>query len=232
MPYFRRTLLYTLYALIGLLLAWQLYFFIQVVQLRNHNPATTALINIRLAETPEIQIHGKPQMVWQDYDTISPLLISAAVGAEDRAFMSHHGINFSGIKIAMQRNRQHGKRVSGASTITQQLAKNLFLSEEKTYTRKAQEAVIAVMMESVLSKRRILEIYLNVIEWGDGVFGAEAAAQYYFGISAHSLSKSQAALLAAIIASPRYYDRHRTTPRLDFKVIVIEGRIGRMEVPE
>lgn len=228
MPLLKRTVLYITLMLASLLLARQLWFLAGVIELRHHNPSQTALMAARIAEKPSVNINPH---LWLPYAEISPALVSATVGAEDRLFMQHHGINWAGIKIAMQRNAARGTVVSGGSTITQQLAKNIFLSEEKSYTRKAQEAVIALMMEAILSKRRILEIYLNVIEWGDGVFGAEAAAQYYFGVSARHLNKQQAALLAAIIAAPRYYDKHRNFPRLAFKTMVIERRIGRMQIP-
>ena len=121
--------------------------------------------------------------------------------------------------------------VAGGSTISQQLAKNLFLSGERTWWRKAQEAVITVMLETVMTKRRILEIYLNVIEWGNGVFGAEAAAQYHFGISAGELSAVQAAQLAAMVPSPRRYRPGTETPYLSMRTEIILSRMGAVAVP-
>ena len=121
--------------------------------------------------------------------------------------------------------------VAGGSTISQQLAKNLFLSGSRTPWRKAQEAVITVMLEAVMDKRRILEIYLNMIEWGEGVFGAEAASQHYFGVNAAALTAEQAARLAAIVPNPRFYDRNRATPWIEKKTAIILSRMGAAEVP-
>ena len=121
--------------------------------------------------------------------------------------------------------------VAGGSTISQQLAKNLFLSDEKTPWRKIEEAIITLMLENVMSKRSILEIYLNVIEWGNGVFGAEAATRYYYGVSASSLSAEQSARLAAMIPNPRYYDLNRNTPWLLKKTSIILGRMPSANVP-
>jgi monofunctional biosynthetic peptidoglycan transglycosylase len=121
--------------------------------------------------------------------------------------------------------------VAGASTISQQLAKNLFLSGERSWLRKGQEAIITWMLESTLSKRRILELYLNVAEWGDGVFGAEAAARYHFGVSAAALTPEQAAWLAVILPSPRRYERGRVTPYLAGRVATILGRMGAVHIP-
>ena len=128
------------------------------------------------------------------------------VAAEDAKFLDHEGFDWEAIQEAMRKNEKRGKVVAGASTISQQLAKNLFLSGSRSWLRKAQEAVITWMMERTLSKRRILEIYLNVAEWGEGVFGAEAAARHHFGVPAAALSVEQAAWLAAILPSPRRYD--------------------------
>ena len=134
--------------------------------------------------------------------------------AEDAKFTEHDGFDWEGIQRAMDKNQRRGRIVSGGSTITQQLAKNLFLSGERSAWRKAQEAAITAMLEAVMSKRRIFEIYLNVAEWGENVFGAEAAAQHYFGVKAADLSEDQAAHLAAMLPRPRYYDRNRDSAYL------------------
>jgi monofunctional biosynthetic peptidoglycan transglycosylase len=165
------------------------------------------------------------------YERISPHLKRAIVAAEDARFVDHEGFDWEAIEKAMEKNRRQGKVVMGASTISQQLAKNLFLSAEKTPWRKGQEALITVMIERVMDKRRILEIYLNVIEWGEGVFGAEAAARHYFGASAATLGPEQAARLAAIVPNPRYYDRNRSTAWIDRKTRIILARMPAAELP-
>ena len=131
------------------------------------------------------------------------------IAAEDMKFVDHEGFDWEGIQRAMEKNQKKGKAVAGGSTITQQLAKNLFLSGSRSYIRKGEEAIITLMLEAVLDKRRILELYLNVAEWGNGVFGAEAAARHYYGASAASLGPEQAARLAAMLPRPQFYDRNR-----------------------
>jgi monofunctional biosynthetic peptidoglycan transglycosylase len=131
----------------------------------------------------------------------------------------------------MEKNARRGQFVAGGSTISQQLAKNLFLSAERSMARKAQEAILTGMLEAVMSKRRILEIYLNVAEWGEGVFGAEAAARHYFGVSASMLSADQAARLAAMMPRPRYYDQHRGSPYLVQYTETIRARMVSAEIP-
>src|SRR5690606_24396587 len=150
---------------------------------------------------------------WAAYDTISPSLRRAVVAAEDDRFMGHYGFDWNGIQHAIERNRARGATHAGGSTISQQLAKNLFLSPSRSYLRKGQEALITLMLETTWSKRRILEVYLNVVEWGDGVFGAEAAAWRYYGINAARLGPAQAARLAVMLPNPRAYGAN-FTPRL------------------
>jgi monofunctional biosynthetic peptidoglycan transglycosylase len=145
--------------------------------------------------------------------------------------MTHHGFDWEAIQNAVERNRREGEIVIGASTITQQLAKNLFLSGQRSWWRKAQEAAIAGMLEVVMTKRRILEIYLNVIEWGDGVFGAEAAARHHFGITAAVLTPEQAARLAAMVPSPRRYRPGAETPYLARRTEAILSIMNSARVP-
>jgi monofunctional biosynthetic peptidoglycan transglycosylase len=147
------------------------------------------------------------------------------VVAEDAKFLDHEGFDWDAIQGALAKNQRKGRVVAGASTISQQLAKNLFLSGERSWLRKGQEAIITGMIEHTMSKRRILELYLNVAEWGDGVFGAEAAARHHFGIPASALGPEQAAWLAAILPSPRRYARGRTTPYIDGRVATILARM-------
>jgi monofunctional biosynthetic peptidoglycan transglycosylase len=147
------------------------------------------------------------------------------VVAEDAKFLDHEGFDWEAIQEALARNKQKGKVVAGASTISQQLAKNLFLSGERSWLRKGQEAIITWMIERTMSKRRILELYLNVAEWGEGVFGAEAAARYHFGVPASALNAEQGAWLAAILPSPRKYARGRSTPYIEGRAATILARM-------
>ena len=159
-----------------------------------------------------------------------PQLIARALAGDHRV-IDHEGFDWGGIQLALEKNQKKGRVVAGGSTITQQLAKNLFLSPSRSYWRKAEEAVITVMLEAMLDKERIFELYLNVIEWGSGVFGAEAAAQRYFGTSAAGMSAEQAARLAAMAPNPRFYERHPEAPGLRRKIGIIVARMPSAEVP-
>jgi monofunctional biosynthetic peptidoglycan transglycosylase len=168
---------------------------------------------------------------WVAYKNISPNLKRALIAAEDAKFVDHEGFDWEGIEKAYEKNLKKGKVVAGGSTISQQLAKNLFLSTKRTPWRKLEEAMITVMLESTMSKRRIFEIYLNVIEWGNGIFGAEAAARHYFGTSAKNLSSEQAAKLAAMVPNPRYYDKHQSARGLNRKTGIILHRMNSAAIP-
>ncbi|MDP1633712.1 MAG: monofunctional biosynthetic peptidoglycan transglycosylase, partial [Gallionellaceae bacterium] len=168
---------------------------------------------------------------WVDYGNISNHLKRALIVSEDAKFIDHEGFDWEGIAKAYEKNRKKGKVVAGGSTISQQLAKNLFLSTKRTPWRKGEEVLITLMLEAVMNKQRIFEIYLNVIEWGNGVFGAEAAAQHYFGVSAAQLSPEQAARLAAMVPNPRFYDRNREAPGMLKKTFVILERMPDAELP-
>ncbi len=165
------------------------------------------------------------------YAQISPQLGRAVIAAEDARFTSHEGVDWEAIEKAIDDNRSKGRVVRGGSTITMQLAKNLFLSGERSYVRKAQEVVITYMIEAVMSKRRILEIYLNVAEWGEGVFGAEAAARHYWNVPASQLGVTQAATLAAMLPRPRYFDRNRDSPLLARRVEFVQRWMGGVALP-
>jgi monofunctional biosynthetic peptidoglycan transglycosylase len=168
---------------------------------------------------------------WVPYARISRELKRAMIAAEDAKFVDHEGFDWDGIALALEKNQKKGRVVAGGSTITQQLAKNLFLSPSRSYVRKAEEAAITVLLEAMLPKERIFELYLNVIEWGNGVFGAEAAAQRYFGIPAAQLSAEQAARLAAMAPNPRFYERNPGAPGLNRKIGIIVARMPSAEVP-
>lgn len=188
------------------------------------------MMQARLAEMQSAPAaKGKPAKIdyrWVPMKKISRYLQRAIIASEDATFYSHEGFDWEGIKVAAEKNLKKGKIVAGGSTISQQLAKNLFLSTQRTPWRKGQEAIITVMLENSLSKQRIFEIYLNVIEWGDGVFGAEAAARHYFKKSAASLTPREAAWLAAIVPNPRYYDKNRAHRRAARKSNIILTRMA------
>ncbi|HUP97043.1 MAG TPA: monofunctional biosynthetic peptidoglycan transglycosylase [Usitatibacter sp.] len=215
----------------GIFLAVQLSFLARVWWWRDHNPGSTAFMEASLEKLRVKRSEAKLRHAWVPYDRISPHLKRAVVAAEDARFSEHEGFDWEAIEKALEKNRKKGKVVSGGSTISQQLAKNLFLSAERTPWRKGQEALITVMIEQLMDKRRILEIYLNVIEWGEGVFGAEAAARHYYGTSAASLGPEAAARLAAIVPNPRFYDRNRNTSWLMRKTQMILARMPAAELP-
>jgi len=218
-------------ALLAALLLYNLWIFGHIVYWRYYNPSASSFMTERLtvlkADDPEAELRQQ----WVPYERISANLKRAIVAAEDAKFVDHEGFDWDGIEAAFQKNLKQGRIVAGGSTISQQLAKNLFLSSKKTPWRKAEEAVITVMLETVMDKRRIFEIYLNVIEWGNGVFGAEAASHHYFRTSAAGLSSFQAAKLAAMVPNPRYYDDHRGARGLARKTRIIAARMRYADVP-
>lgn len=191
------TTLVLVLALLPLMLL-QLWYLGQVMLLRGDNPSSSANIQRALEQGPVKQY-------WQDYDDISDALIRAVVVAEDSNFVRHWGFDVRGIRHAIRVNREAGRAVAGGSTLTQQLAKNLFLSNERSYFRKAQEGMIAIMLEATLSKERILELYLNIAQWGHQIYGAEAAARHHFNTSAAELTPQQASQLAAMLPRPNVY---------------------------
>jgi len=178
----------------------------EVAVLAQTNPSTTALMEARAAQAREEGRTATPRWTWVPLVRMSPHLIRAVVVAEDATFFFHEGFAWEGIRDALWRDVQSGRLQRGGSTISQQLAKNLYLTADKTLTRKLKEALITRALEHRLTKKRILELYLNVVEWGNDVYGAEAAAQHHFGKSARDLTAEEAALLAAILPSPRSYD--------------------------
>ena len=227
----KRLLARALLALLLLVLLYQLWIFLHICWWNSHNPTSTAFMREQLAVLREKNPEAELKYQWRDYNQISNHLKRAVVASEDAKFMMHDGFDWEGIQKAYERNLKKGRIVAGGSSISQQLAKNLFLSTRRTPWRKLEEVVITVMLEAVMSKRRILEIYLNVIEWGNGVFGAEAAARHYYGTHAKHLSSYQAAKLAAMIPNPRYYDKHRSTRYLSRRTSTIQARMIQAEIP-
>ena len=198
---------------------------------QDHAPRETAFMAQRAAELRERQPKAALRYQFVPYERIAGNLKRAMIAAEDAKFIEHEGFDWDGIQDALEKNERRGRIVAGGSTITQQLAKNLFLSSSRSYWRKGEEAIITVMLETILTKRRIFELYLNVIEWGNGVFGAEAAARRYFGTSAAQLTPEQAARLAAMAPNPRFYERNPGAPGLTKKVRIIQARMQAADIP-
>lgn len=209
----------------------QLYFFVQIWWWVDHNPESTAFMDRQLAVLREKNPKAQLRQKWVPYDRISNNLKRAIIASEDSSFSGHEGIDWIAMQKAYEKNLKKGRVVAGGSTITQQLAKNLFLSGERSYLRKAQEVVLTYMLEFLMSKERIFEIYLNVVEWGVGVFGAEAAARHYYGVSAANLGAAQAARLAVMLPRPRFYDKYRGSPYLARRTDLILRRMNAAELP-
>jgi monofunctional biosynthetic peptidoglycan transglycosylase len=199
--------------------------------LATRNPTTTAWMEMRAREATAAGKSPRRVQRWVPYTRIAQNLKRAVLAAEDDAFFQHEGVDLEQLKTAIEQDLQKGRTPRGASTITQQLAKNLYLSPSRDPLRKLRELMIARRLETAMPKARIFEIYLNVIEWGDGIWGAEAAARTYFGTSAASLSREQAALLAGSIINPRLYSPARPPARLLRRQAIILGRMGGYEPP-
>jgi monofunctional biosynthetic peptidoglycan transglycosylase len=215
----------------GFVVLYQLWLLGHVWWWVDHNPETSAFMEDRLEVLQQDNPDAELRHRWVAYNQISPNLKRALIASEDAKFLDHDGFDWEGIQTAWEKNLKKGKVVAGGSTISQQLAKNLFLSGKRTPWRKLEEAIITVMMEQMMSKRRIFEIYLNVIEWGNGVFGAEAASRHYFRKSARNLDAAEAARLAAMVPNPRYFDKHRLDRKLMRKARIIQRRMYYAEYP-
>lgn len=217
--------------LIAWLLLYQLWIFIHICWWIKFNPSSSAFMQDQLEMIQQKNPDAELKHKWVSYQKISNHLKRAVIASEDAKFVDHEGVDWEAIQKAYEKNLKKGKIVGGGSTISQQLAKNLFLSSKRTPWRKVQELVITYMLEAVLDKRRIFEIYLNIIEWGNGVFGADAAARHYFKTSAASLSSYQAARLAVMIPNPRFYDAHKSTSYLNKRTGTIQARMRFAEIP-
>jgi monofunctional glycosyltransferase len=199
--------------------------------LRTSPPETTAFIELRAREARRKRQEPKRVQRWMPYARISPQLKRAVLVSEDARFWQHEGIDFEQLKESMEVNIERLEFARGASTITQQLAKNLYLSPSKNPIRKLRELLIARRLEAELTKQRILELYLNVIEWGDGIYGVDAAARTYFGKSAADLGPQESALLAGAISNPRVFDPAHPSARLRRRQQMILGRMGAVTPP-
>lgn len=222
--------LHILALLIFALVIYQLWIYYQVIRFGQHAPEETGVMAQRLDEMEAAGKKLKIDYRWVPISRISRHLQRAVIVSEDSKFYQHNGFDWEGIQDALEANLEKGEIVRGGSTISQQLAKNLFLSTKRTPWRKGEEVIATVMLEQSLEKKRILELYLNVIEWGDGIFGAEAAARHYFGKPAAKLTPREAAWLAAIVPNPRYYDKKRSTRHIKRKTNIILARMGRKPV--
>jgi monofunctional biosynthetic peptidoglycan transglycosylase len=222
---------YTLGVLFIALLLYQGWFAAHIWYWVGHNPTSTSFMQARLERMRETNPGASLKQRWVSYGRISEQLKRAVIVAEDAKFSEHDGFDWEGIQKAMEKNQRRGRVVAGGSTISQQLAKNLFLSGEKNLWRKGEEAVITSMLELIMDKERIFEIYLNVAEWGEGVFGAEAAARHYYNTSAANLSAEQAARLAAMLPRPLYYERNRDSEFLQRYSETIRARMPSAQLP-
>jgi monofunctional glycosyltransferase len=227
----RKILLWLIVVTFTVVLAVQAYFFLQIWWWVDHNPESTSFMRHQLILMQQKNPKARLQQKWVPYERISNHLKRAIIASEDSNFSEHEGVDWEALQKAYEKNARKGKIVAGGSTITQQLAKNLFLSGERSYLRKAQEFIITYMLEFLMDKERIFEIYLNVVEWGNGVFGAEAAAQHYYGMPAASLGPAQAAQLAVMLPNPRFFDRNRGSGYLAKRTNVILRRMGAAELP-
>lgn len=217
----------TLLILVSLFLLIQLWIFSSLAWWRTQPVQSTMMMRLDYWSDTSQSIRHE----WRDYDQISEYLKKAVVAAEDGKFMQHHGFDWEGIQHALERNKDQGQVVAGGSTISQQLAKNLFLFNQRSFLRKGQEAIATWMMERMWSKQRILEVYLNSVEFGDNIYGIEAATQHYFGKSSRSLSREEAIFLAAILPNPKYYQDNRYGRGLEPRKRMIRKYMRYSEIP-
>jgi len=216
---------------LALVLLLQCWYFLHICWWINANPTSTAFMREQLVKLQEKNPKATLKHQWVPYDRISNNLKRAIIASEDANFAEHEGVDWAALQKAYEKNAKKGKVVRGGSTITQQLAKNLFLSGERSYLRKGQEMVITFMLEAMMDKRRIFEIYLNVVEWGNGVFGCEAASRKYFGKPAAALGPEEAARLAVMLPNPRFFGRHLDSNYLARRSALILIRMNSAELP-
>jgi monofunctional biosynthetic peptidoglycan transglycosylase len=210
---------------------YQLWILLHIILWTVVNPGESAFMETRLEHLQEKDEKATLRHQWVNYNQISIHIKQAVIAAEDAKFIDHEGFDWEGIEKAYEKNKRRKKIVAGGSTISQQLAKNLFLSNQRTPWRKAEETIITLMLETILSKQRILEIYLNVIEWGNNVYGIEAASLRYFSSHARDLNSFQSAKLASMIPNPKYYERHQDASGLIERSGIILSRMNSAQVP-
>lgn len=231
---FRLALVAILFALFSVLL-YQFGLFVMVIWLSVKNPSTTAFMDATRTRLHAIDPGAELDYQWVPYDQISDNLKRAVIASEDSNFLNHNGVEWDAIRQAWEYNRRQSSlgttRRRGGSTITQQLAKNLFLSESRSYGRKGQELILAYMIELVMPKERILELYLNVAQWGRFTFGAQSAARKYYNVDAARLNAAQAARLAVMLPNPAYYEKNRNTQYLRSRTSTIQQRMRLVSAP-
>ena len=210
---------------------YQFWILLHIILWTVVNPGESAFMETRLEHLQEKDEKARLRHQWVNYNQISINVKQAVIAAEDAKFIDHEGFDWEGIEKAYEKNKRHKKIVAGGSTISQQLAKNLFLSNQRTPWRKAEETIITLMLETILSKQRILEIYLNVIEWGNNVYGIEAASLRYFSSHARGLNSFQSAKLASMIPNPKYYESHQDASGLIERSGIILSRMNSAQVP-
>ena len=210
---------------------YQLWILLHIFLWTVVNPSESAFMETRLEHLQEKDEKATLKHQWVNYNQISIHIKQAVIAAEDAKFIDHEGFDWEGIEKAYEKNKRRKKIVAGGSTISQQLAKNLFLSNQRTPWRKIEETIITLMLETILSKKRILEIYLNVIEWGNNVYGIEAASQRYYSAHAKELTSFQSAKLASMIPNPKYYEWHQDSSRLIERSGIILSRMNAVQVP-
>ncbi len=231
MKFLRKYLWWIVAAPFLLVLIIQAYFFVQIWWWVDHNPSSTSFMRQQLSELQKKNPNAKLKHQWVPYERISNNLKRAVIASEDSNFSEHEGVDWDALMRAYEKNTKKKKVVAGGSTITQQLAKNLFLSGSRSYVRKGQELVITYMLEFLMDKERIFEIYLNVVEFGTGVFGAEAAARHYYKVPASALNAGQAAKLAVMLPRPRVYGKNPDSAYLTRRTEIILRRMGGAELP-
>lgn len=201
------------YTVLLIVIAIQVWILVSLFWWRTAPVETTMFMRIATWSNPDLEIRHE----WISYPNMGKNIKKAVIAAEDAKFVDHHGFDWDGVQVALAKNEKNGNVIAGGSTISQQLAKNLFLYNKRSYLRKAEEAIITVMMEKMWSKQRILEVYLNSVEFGEGIYGIEAASQYYFNRSSEYLSPQQAIFLAALLPNPKYYQDNRDDEKFRFK---------------
>lgn len=214
-------------SLVILLVLIQLWILVSLVWWKSQPVKETMFMRIQTWDSEEPIQHK-----WQGYDNISANFKRAVLVGEDAKFVHHNGFDWDGVQTAIERNEESGEVVAGGSTVSQQLAKNLFLYNQRSFVRKAQEAVATVMMETLWSKQRILEVYMNSVELGENIYGVEAASRHYFHKSSRNLSQQQAIFLASLLPNPKYYQAHSKDSHFKFKQRFIAKYFYSVEIPK